>query len=151
MRIALLLLLVLGLLAATACKARPPTDAPDTVVKELLRRLAKVHGEPGAARSALELLSEASRAELAERAARASVVAGGTVAPEDMLAPSYFLTEYPATRFVAEEDGDRARVAILGATPTERRVVDCVREEGAWRVDLAFPPLAPIRKRADDE
>ena len=94
--------------------------------------------------------SEARRS-LAERAKRASDVAGREVAPEDMLAPSRFSLTFVPKRFSARVDGDWAIVTVGGETESQRAEVKCVREEGAWRVVMSLPTLPPIQRRLEED
>jgi len=109
----------------------------------------RVHGDPKAARAAYELLWVEARRNLAERAKRASAVAGRKIAPEEMLAPSRFSLKFVPKRFVASTEGDWALVAVSGEGDGVTHNVRCVREDGHWRVVLELPPLSPIQHRVD--
>lgn len=110
----------------------------------------RVHGDPRAARLAYELLWVDARRNLAERAKRASAVAGREIAPEEMIAPSHFSLAYRPKKITARTDGDWSEVTITGeAAATQRHTVKCVREDGRWRVVLELPPLSPIQRRPD--
>src|SRR4051812_32322317 len=86
-RLAALAALLLGL---GACDAEAVDSSPERVVSELIERMQHVHGDNKAAHAAYELLWSDARHNLAERARRASAVAGREIAPEDMIAPSRF-------------------------------------------------------------
>jgi hypothetical protein len=140
-----LVLASLSLLAA--CQADVVDAGPDAVVEEFILRMQRVHGDPKVAREAYDLLwGEAKRA-LAERAKRASAVAGREVAPHSMLAPSRFSLSFVPKRYSARIDGDWAIVTVVGEAPSQRHEVKCVREDGHWRVVLVIPPLSPIQRR----
>jgi len=111
----------------------------------------RVHGDdPKAARAAYELLWVEGRRNLAERAKRASAVAGREVAPEEMLAPSRFSVRRSPKRYTATVDGDWALVtASYEGADSSNSVVRCVLEDGHWRVVLELPQLAPIQHRPD--
>ena len=142
------LVLALGALGP-ACQSDGVDAGPDAVVEELVQRLGRVHGDPKAARAAYDLLwSDAKRA-LAERAKRASAVAGREVAPPSMLAPSRFWLSFLPKRYVARIDGDWAVVTAFGEEPSQRQDIKCVREDGHWRVVLVVPPLPPMQHREE--
>jgi hypothetical protein len=142
-------LVLVGAALGPACQSDGVDAGPDAVVEELVQRLGRVHGDPKAARAAYDLLwSDAKRA-LAERAKRASAVAGREVAPQSMLAPSRFWLTFLPQRYVARIDGDWAVVTAIGGEPSQRQDIKCVREDGHWRVVLVVPPLPPMQRREE--
>ena len=144
--------LLVGLvLVLFGCERDPVDSRPEQVVEEFVTRMQRVHGDGKAARAAYELLWSDARRNLAERAKRASDVAGREVAPEDMLAPSRFSLAFTPKRYTTRIDGDWAVVTVKGDTGPESAEVRCVREEGAWRVALVLPPLPPIQRREEPD
>jgi hypothetical protein len=142
--------LALLVVVFAACEAEPVDTHPERVVEAFIERAQHVHGDPKLARQAYELLWSEAKRNLAERAKRASAVAGREIAPEEMLAPSRFALRYKPKRYRARVDGDWAEVTVSGEDPkTESSTVKCVREDGRWRVALELPALPPIQKRAD--
>ncbi len=142
--------LALAALLLMACEREAIDARPEQVVEEFVQRMQRVHGDPKAARAAYELLWVEARRNLAERAKRASAVAGREVAPEEMLAPSRFSLKLTPKRYTSQQDGDWAFVTISGEGPQARtHTLRCVREDGHWRVVLELPPLAPIQHRPD--
>lgn len=138
--------------AVAGCESEPVDARPDTVVEEFLARMQRVHGDPHAARAAYELLWSEAQKNLAERAKRASAVAGRKVAPEEMIAPSRFSLRFKPRHEKVRIDGDWAVVTVTGEEPdTQRADIKCVREDSRWRVVLELPPLSPIEKRDDIE
>lgn len=132
------------------CEREAVDSRPEQVVEEFVQRMQRVHGDPKAARAAYELLWVEARRNLAERAKRASAVAGREVAPEEMLAPSRFSLKHTPKRFTATVDGDWAIVAVKGEGPdAASHDIRCVREDGHWRVVLELPALSPIQHRPD--
>lgn len=110
----------------------------------------RVHGDAHAARLAYELLWADARRNLAERAKRASAVAGREIAPEEMIAPSHFSLAYRPKKLSARADGDWAEVTVFGESGAiPPRTVKCVREDGRWRVVLELPLMPPIQRRVD--
>lgn len=144
-----MLLVALSAAASVACQTDDEDAGPEAVVEEFVTRMQRVHGDPKLAREAYDLLwSDAKRA-LAERAKRASAVAGRELAPQSMFAPSRFWLSFRPRRYSAHIDGDWAVVTAVGEEPTQKQDVKCVREDGHWRVVLVLPPLPPIEKRDD--
>ena len=141
-------LLVLSLSQA-GCEAEAKDSTPESVVLEFMDRMQRVHGDPRAAHLAYELLWVDAKRNLAERAKRASAVAGREIAPEEMLAPSHFSPVYWPKKLSARTDGDWSEVTVSGEANTEPRTIKCVREDGHWRVVLELPPLPPIQRRPD--
>lgn len=141
------LLFTLGL--ATGCETEANDSTPERVVQEFIDRMQRVHGDSHAARLAYELLWSDARRNLAERAKRASAVAGREIAPEEMIAPSHFSLAYRPKKLVPRVDGDWAEVTVMGEPSSAPHVVKCVREDGHWRVVLELPPLPAILHRVD--
>ncbi|HWZ88085.1 MAG TPA: hypothetical protein VNW92_04525 [Polyangiaceae bacterium] len=138
------------LLLPTGCEAEANDSTPERVVQEFVERMQRVHGDSHAARLAYELLWSDARRNLAERAKRASAVAGREIAPEEMIAPSHFSLADRPKKFTARVDGDWAEVTVAGeSSAAAPHVVKCVREDGHWRVVLELPPLPPIQRRPD--
>jgi hypothetical protein len=145
----LALALSLGAPALAACESNGVDAGPDAVVEEFVERMQRVHGDPKSARAAYDLLWGDAKRALAERAKRASAVAGREVAPQSMLAPSHFWLGFLPRRYTAHVDGDWAVVSAVGEEATQRQEIKCVREDGHWRVVLVLPPLPPIQKREE--
>jgi hypothetical protein len=132
----------------SSCR-EPPVDAdPARAVEAFIDRMRAVHGDPDKAELAVRLLTQEARANLEERAARASAAAGRPVSPGEMLAPSRFSLEFEPVDYRTETRGRWSRVTVLGANPAEERaVVHCFREEQGWRVAIEPPPLPLIEQR----
>jgi hypothetical protein len=142
------LVLAAAAVPLSACEEEASDGEPDRVVAEFIERMQRVHGDRKAARAAYDLLWGDARRNLAERAKRASDVAGREIAPEEMLPPSRFSLHHKPQHFEARVDGDWAEVTATGENGAVDRM-KCVREDGKWRVVLELPPLAPIERRLD--
>jgi hypothetical protein len=144
------LALAAALVASAACERTPPDARPETTVEEFVARMQRVHGDPKAGRAAYDLMWSEAKRNLAERAKRASAVAGRKVGPEEMIAPSRFSLRFTPHHYQARVDGDWAVVTVTGEAPdTQHRDIKCVREDGHWRVVIELPPVPPIQKRPD--
>jgi hypothetical protein len=132
----------------SGCEEEGSDNEPDRLVAEFITRMQRVHGDRKMARAAYDLLWSDARRNLAERAKRASDVAGREIAPEEMLPPSRFSLHHKPRHYEARVDGDWAEVTVTGEDAAVGRV-KCVREDGKWRVVLELPALAPIERRLD--
>lgn len=140
-RAALLFALVSG------CREQEVDADPARVVEAFVDRMRAVHGDPEKGLLALELLGKEARANLEERAARASAAAGRPVSPGEMLAPSRLSLAFEPVEYRAENRGRWSRVTVLGANPAVERVeVRCELEAEGWRVQLDLPPLPLIER-----
>jgi hypothetical protein len=142
------LIVVTSLLGGAGCGEQPVDTDPARVVEAFVDRMRGVHGNPTRARMAFDLISAKGRANLEERASRASAAAGRPVAPEEMLAPSRFSLTFEPVRYRAEIKGKWSRVIVTGSNPDrELASIRAVKEEPGWRVELDLLPLPPIQKR----
>lgn len=142
-----LLVLSLGAASGVACREHPEAPGPEEAVQAFIDNMQRVHGDIERSRSAYEFLSKADRDNLAERARRASAVAGRTLAPEEMLAPSRFYLEFQPARWTSHASGSYSVVTAFGQSPDQRREIRCVKEADGWKVLLDLPELAPIERR----
>lgn len=150
MRGPVVLALSLAVAASIGCSRKPADLTPEGALREFLERMDHVDGDPAHARSAYDLLAESTRANLAERARRASAATGRPVPPEEMIAPSRFALRFRPRQMHAHVVGPRALVEVTGIDPdTERAEVPLVLEDGRWRVELVLPALAPVERRPD--
>jgi hypothetical protein len=139
-RLALVLLLA-------GCARQASDETPERAVQELIDRMQRVHGDPARARDVYELLAAPARANLDERARRASASNGRAVAPEEMLAPSRFYLSFQPRSWTSERGEDWAIVTAEGDSPEQRKQIRCVRESGKWKVVLDLPELPPLERR----
>jgi hypothetical protein len=139
--------IVFATLELAGCRRHAPNGTPDGAVRELVERLRRVQGDPGDAKAAFALLSTHAQANLTTRAQRYSAASGKMISPEAMLVPARFLPRFEPQRYSARIAGAVARVDVAGVHRGEHAEVDCVLEDGVWRVDLGLPPLSPLRLR----
>jgi hypothetical protein len=134
-------------LACVACARQASDETPERTVQEFIDRMQRVHGDTFRSRAAYELLAAPARANLEERARRASAAVGRTVAPEEMLAPSRFYLSFQPRSWTTERGADWAIVTAVGESRSQRKQIRCVREQGRWRVVLDLPELPPLEHR----
>lgn len=137
--------------APLASCSRPAPDAtPDGALRLWLDRMEDSEEDPAASREAYELLGPSARANLEERAARASHVRGRRAEPYQLLAEGRFGLRFRPKSMRATAVGDQATVEVVGANPvSEHATVRCVHEVAGWRVEPGLPELAPLPMRGD--
>jgi hypothetical protein len=133
-----------------ACQQETRERGPDDVVSELMSTLRRTHGDPLDGEAVVDLLWAPARANLKERARRASALSGRELSPGEMIVPSWFALHLSPERIEARKDGDWAEVTVFGAAE-ESVQMRCVQEDGKWKVALELPPLAPIRHREESK
>lgn len=140
--------LAAGLLAiSSACAQRSEEDSPERVAQEFIDRMQRVHGDPQKSKAAFELLAAGARANLAERAERASAAVGRVVKPEEMLVPSRFYLSFQPRSWSTEQGAGWAVVTVAGESPSEQKQIRCLRENNEWKVVVDLPELPPIERR----
>lgn len=139
------------LLPHTLACSRPAPDAtPEGAVHLWLDRMEASGEDRRAAREAYALLGPKARANLEERAARASRVQGRTVEPHEMLAEGRFGLRFRPKTMTASIQGVDAVVEVRGGSPeTERATVRCHLEGNGWRIEPGLPEIAPLLRRED--
>jgi hypothetical protein len=143
-------LVVALLVLADGCNRTPPDATPEGTVRELLERIDRIESDPAEARAVYDLLSTHTKANLVERAHRASTTSGREIPPEQMLAPGRFSLRFEPRKMHARFAHDRAIVDVVGSDPsTDHAEVPCVLEQGKWRIEIPLPPLAPAEHRPD--
>ena len=147
MRAALLVLALLAAVLFAGCTRPPPDATPEGAVSEWLGHMAGSGDDPKEAKLAFELMGPTARANLEERAARASQVEGQRVEPHDMLAAGHFGLRFRARKMTSTVDGASAVVHVAGGDPAEAADVRCVREGQLWRVEPELPEPQVLPKR----
>ena len=166
-RRALALALPLVSLAA-GCARGAPDATPEGAVRLWLEKMETSTEDPRAMREAFVLLGPAARANLDERAQRASRVQGRRVEAYEMLAEGRFGLKFRPKAMVSHIEGDRATVEVTGDDPVrEHARVLCAREPrgqepgepgeherdhapgkgGAWRVEPELPDVMALPRR----
>lgn len=138
-------------LFAVGCEREAPNRTPEGAVRELVERLRVFHGDEEGSRAVFELLSQATRDNLAERASRYGAASGKQIEAEAMLVPSRFLLRFEPHDMTVQIVGAHALVDVVGLEPADRARVACVYEEGLWRVHVQLPELPPVVQRPDAE
>ncbi len=144
--------IVLAIALAAGCSRPAPDATPEGAVRAWLDRMEASDDDPRAIRDAYALLGPAARANLEERAERASRLEGHRVEPWEMLAQGRFGLKFRPKAMVARAAGDEAHVEVTGDEPlSEHAVVKCAREtvgaRAAWRVEPDLPPVPPLPRR----
>ncbi|MEO8875043.1 MAG: hypothetical protein ABI461_05605 [Polyangiaceae bacterium] len=138
-------------LSFSGCSRAPQDATPEGVVRLWLDRMEASTDDPRAAHEAYLLLGPRARANLEERADRASKMQGRQETAEQMLAQGRFGLKFRPKSMVSTISGNDATVNVIGADSTsEHTSVHCVSESGAWRIEPDLPPVAQLRRRDDD-
>lgn len=143
-RLALLLALLLTLLLACS---RPTQDAtPEGVVRLWLEKMETAENDPRAMKEAYGLMGPKARANLKERAERASKGQGRRYEPYEMLAEGRFGLRFRPRSMTAHVDGDDAVVDVNGEGADEHAQLKCTREQQLWRIEPEIPEaVVPTR------
>jgi hypothetical protein len=64
-----------------------------------------------------------------------------------MLAPSRFFLSFQPRSWNTEHGPDWAVVTAEGESPSQRKQIRCVREQGHWKVMIDLPELPPLERR----
>ena len=150
LRLALLVVLALGLGAPVlACSRAAPDATPEGAVRLFVEKMESGAEDPRAMRDAYTLLGAHARANLKERADRASKGQGRRYEPHEMLAEGRFGLKFRPKMMTAKIDGNDAFVEVRGDGPEEHATVHCTREGPAWRVEPELPDVLAPQRRAD--
>jgi hypothetical protein len=131
------------------CSRKPAPERPIDVARTFIDTMQKAHGDPEVAHRLYSMLWEPARDNLDERARRASALSGRTVAPGEMLVPSWFT-------FLASAEPESEHLEPPWAEvffPTPEGGASRARlylENGHWKLALDLPELAAIRQRTPE-
>ena len=143
---------LLGFALFSACSSgrKSPEVTPEGTVREFLDRIERIETDPVEARAVYELLSARTKANLVDRARRASTTSGKEIGPQEMLAPGRFSLRFEPRKMHARIADDRAIVDVVGIDPeTDRAEVPCLLENGRWRLEIPLPPLPAVERRPE--
>lgn len=137
----------LGASTLVGCTRSAPDATPEGAVRLWIEKMETAAEDSHAMRDAYQLLGPHARANLKERAERASRGQGRRWEPHEMLAEGRFGLRFRPKSYAAQISGDEATVEIRGEGDGERTTVKCTREGNAWRVEPELPNvLAPTRR-----
>jgi hypothetical protein len=102
-----------------------------------------------AMKEAYQLLGPRARANLKERADRASRGQGRRFEAHEMLAEGRFGLRFRPKAMTSRIEGDDAWVDVKGDGPNERATVKCTREGTAWRIEPDLPDVLTPAHRPD--
>ena len=143
--------LAFAALVICGCSRAPQDATPEGVVKLWLERMEASTDDPRASHDAFLLLGPRARANLEERADRASRMQGRQETAEQMLAQGRFGLKFRPKSMTTQIHGGDATVDVIGADPaTEHTSVACVQENGAWRIEPDLPEVSQLRRTGDN-
>ncbi len=134
-----------------ACEPAAPNRTPEGAVQEFIEIVRGFHGNEHDAAALFDLLSERAKENLRSRADRYGAASGKKIAPAAMLVPSRMTPRFIPQAYSAQIVGKYALVDVVGVSAEQSAHVPCVLEDGAWRVDLVLPELAPMQHRPRTE
>lgn len=134
---------------STGCSRTPPDATPEGTVRLWIEKMESAPDDPRASREAYQLLGPHARANLKERAERASRGQGRRYEPYEMLAEGRFGLKFRPKAMTAQTQGDEAVVLVRGEGAEERAQVHCVREGASWHLEPELPDVAPPARRSD--
>lgn len=135
--------------SSSGCSRAAPDATPEGTVRLFVEKMETGSEDPRAMRDAYQLLGPHARANLKERADRASKGQGRRYEPHEMLAEGRFGLKFRPKTMLAKIDGEDAFVLVKGEGPEEHATVHCVRETGAWRVEPELPDVLAPQRRSD--
>lgn len=137
------------LLFVVACSRPAPDGTPDGVVRLWLEKMETAAEDTRAMKEAYGLLGPRARANLKERADRASRGQGRRFEPYEMLAEGRFGLRFRPRTMTAHIDGDDAVVDVAGEGADEHAQVKCKKEGIAWRIEPDLPDVITTTRHLD--
>jgi len=142
-------LAVFASLLVAACSRSAPDATPEGAVRTWIEKMETSADDGRAMREAYLLMGPRARANLKDRAERASRGQGKRYEPHEMLAEAHFGLKFRPKSMTARIEGDEAFVEVRGEGPEEKATVHCTREEGSWRVEPELPEVTQPTRRPD--
>jgi hypothetical protein len=144
------MLVVQAALATTGgCSRAAPDATPEGAVRLWLEKMESAGDDGRAMKEAYELLGPRARANLKERADRASRGQGRRYEPHEMLAEGRFGLRFRPKTMTSRIDGDDALVEVKGDGPEQRATVKCTREGAVWRIEPDLPEVVTPTRRPE--
>jgi hypothetical protein len=143
------MLVVHAALATGSCSRAAPDATPEGAVRLWLEKMESSGDDKRALKEAYELLGPRARANLKERADRASRGQGRRYEPHEMLAEGRFGLRFRPKTMTSRIDGDDAVVEVRGDGPEQRAMVKCTREGSAWRIEPDLPEVVTPGRRPE--
>ena len=137
------------LVTLAACSRALPDATPEGAVRLFVEKMESGAEDPRAMKEAYTLLGPHARANLKERADRASKSQGRRYEPYEMLAEGRFGLKFRPKTMASRIDGEDAFVEVQGDGPEEHATVHCTREASLWRVEPELPDLQAPQRRPD--
>lgn len=127
---------------------KPPDRTPEGALREWVETMDRAAEDPRKRKEAYGLLASRARANLTERARRASILQGHRIEPYEMLDEGRFVLRFRPRTYRENTRGDLSTVQVKGYGEGEVASVQTVLEGGAWRVDIPLPepPALPQRE-----
>jgi hypothetical protein len=137
------------LVSLASCSRASPDATPEGAVRLWLETMESASDDPRALREAYAVLGPRARANLKERAERASRGQGRRYEPHEVIAEGRFGLRFRPKGMRARIEGDHALVDVSGDSPEEVATVRCVREGNAWRLEPDLPDATAPSRRPD--
>jgi hypothetical protein len=133
----------------TGCTRAAPDATPEGVVRLWLEKMESAADDGRAMKEAYQLLGPRARANLKERADRASRGQGRRFEPHEMLAEGRFGLRFRPKSMTSKIEGDEAMVEVKGDGNGEHASVKCTREGVVWRIEPDLPDVITPAHRPD--
>jgi hypothetical protein len=147
--IALAFFFFTALVTMLGCSRGAPDATPEGVVRLWLDKMESGGDDAHAMKDAYLLLGPHARANLKERAERASRGQGRRYEPHEMLAEGRFGLRFRPKTMTSKISGDDAAVEVRGDGPDDHATVKCTREGNAWRIEPELPDVLTPARRTD--
>jgi hypothetical protein len=141
--------LAAALFVVAACTRAAPDATPEGALRLFVEKMESGADDGRSMREAYQLLGPRAKANLKERAERASRGQGRHFEPYEMLAEGRFGLKFRAKTMTTRFAGDEAFVEVQGDGAEDHATVRCTREGGGWRIELELPEVTQPARRSD--